>query len=178
MLDEEVNESSAVKPYNYSSLPKTGGTYKDQVKLKEQNLYGSPCAGIRLVDLLLTAKDYTFNSYNGLLLSGSNTAQVSNPASQTSFVRMVGQKVYEMANHLGNVLVTVTDVRSVIRIVSSRSIARYGTNNAVHTIDVILDQNNTITNTVDNGWSGQALIPTEQTYLANNSDNGPAPSFP
>jgi RHS repeat-associated protein len=95
-------------------LPKTGGTYKDQIKLKEQHLYGSSRAGMRQVDLLLTAKDYTFNSYNGLLLSGTNTAQVSNPASQTSFVRMVGQKVYEMANHLGNVLVTVTDGRFVL----------------------------------------------------------------
>ncbi len=114
MLDEDGYESPAVKPYNYSSLPKTGGTYKDQVKLKEQNLYGSSRAGIPLVDLLFSAKGYTFNSYNGLLLSGTNTAQVSNPASQISFVRMVGQKVYEMANHLGNVLVTVTGGRFVL----------------------------------------------------------------
>jgi RHS repeat-associated protein len=95
-------------------LPKTGGTYKDQIKLKEQHLYGSSRAGMRQVDLLLTAKDYTFNSYNGLLLSGTFQTQTSNPASQTSFVRMVGQKVYEMANHLGNVLVTVTDGRGVL----------------------------------------------------------------
>jgi RHS repeat-associated protein len=69
---------------------------------------------MRQVDLLLTFKDYNFNSYNGLLLNGTNTGQVSTPASQTSFVRMVGQKVYEMANHLGNVLVTVTDGRLVL----------------------------------------------------------------
>jgi hypothetical protein len=83
------------------TLPKTGATYKDQIKLKEQHLYGSSRAGMRQVDLLLTSKDYNFSSYNGLLLAGTFQTQVSNPASQVSFKRMVGQKVYEMANHLG-----------------------------------------------------------------------------
>jgi RHS repeat-associated protein len=63
-------------------------------------------------------------------------------------------------------------INTQIRIISSRSIERYGTNNAVHTIDVRVDQNNNIISSVDNGWSGQALTPTEQTYLSNNTDNG------
>ena len=70
--------------------------------------------GMRQVDLLLTSKDYNFSSYSGVLLAGTFQTQVSNPASQVSFKRMVGQKVYEMANHLGNVLVTVTDGRVVL----------------------------------------------------------------
>jgi YD repeat-containing protein len=96
------------------TLPRNSGTYKDIIKLREQHLYGSSRAGMRQVDLILSSKDYTFNTYNGLLLSGTFQTQTSNPASQTSFVRMVGQKVYEMANHLGNVLVTVTDGRLVL----------------------------------------------------------------
>ena len=95
-------------------LPKTASTYKDELRLKEQHLYGSSRAGMRQLDLLLTSKSYNFSAYNGLLLNGSNTGQTSNPASQTSFTRTVGQKVYEMANHLGNVLVTVTDGRVVL----------------------------------------------------------------
>jgi RHS repeat-associated protein len=93
------------------SLPKVGGTYTDQLKLKEQNMYGSSRIGTKNSDLLLTSKSYTFTSYNGLLLNGTAGAQTTTTVSLTSVVHKINQKVFEMSNHLGNVLVTVSDAR-------------------------------------------------------------------
>jgi RHS repeat-associated protein len=106
------------------SLPKVGGTYTDQIKLKEQNMYGSSRLGTKNPDLLLTSKSYTFTSYNGLLLAGTAGAQTTTTVSLTSVVHKINQKVFEMSNHLGNVLVTVSDARVPIN--GTGSVGSYG----------------------------------------------------
>jgi RHS repeat-associated protein len=106
------------------SLPKVGGTYTDQIKLKEQNMYGSSRLGTKNPDLLLTSKSYTFTSYNGLLLAGTAGAQTTTTVSLTSVVHKINQKVFEMSNHLGNVLVTVSDARVPVN--GTGSVSGYG----------------------------------------------------
>jgi RHS repeat-associated protein len=106
------------------SLPKAGATYTDQIKLKEQNMYGSSRLGTKNPDLLLTSKSYTFTSYNGLLLNGTAGAQTTTTVSLTSVVHKINQKVFEMSNHLGNVLVTVSDARVPVN--GTGSVGSYG----------------------------------------------------
>lgn len=50
-------------------------------------------------------------------------------------------------------------IKTQVRIVSSKNISTYATNNAIHTFDVTLNANNQVTNTVDQGWTGSALTP-------------------
>lgn len=87
------------------------GTYKDQVVLKEQHIYGSSRVGMAQKDLQMMVFNYNFTAYSGTTLTGTFVSQTTAVASKTNFVHTLGQKAYEMANHLGNVLAVVGDAR-------------------------------------------------------------------
>ena len=69
---------------------------RDSLFLSEQHLYGSSRLGV--------VADELFLSKNGSII-------IDRPPTQTLFNRKMGVKQYELTNHLGNVLTTVSDRR-------------------------------------------------------------------
>ncbi len=104
-------------------LPKSGATYTDEMKLKEQHLYGSSRVGIRSTDLQLTSKTYNFTSYNGVYLQGTLNNTTTPALSMTRMKHTMNMKAYEQNNHLGNEVVTVSDARQVLN--SGASVTGY-----------------------------------------------------
>ena len=94
-------------------LPKSGSVYDDKIKLKEQQLYGSSRVGLRAGDLILTTKTYNFTSYSGVYLQGTLSSATTPALSATRMKHTMNMKAYEQSNHLGNVLVTVSDARQI-----------------------------------------------------------------
>ena len=69
---------------------------------------GSNRVGIKNNDLILTSKLNNFISYNGVYLVGSYVSTTTPTLSATEMKHTMNTKVYELSNHLGNVLVTVS----------------------------------------------------------------------
>jgi RHS repeat-associated protein len=90
-----------------------GGTYTDELAVKEEHLYGSSRVGIRSIDELTATTTYTYSSTagNGVLV-GTYVGMNSVAASTTNWSHELKRKSYELSNHLGNVLVTVSDART------------------------------------------------------------------
>lgn len=74
-------------------------TYEEAYQLTELPVYGSARLGIRNEDLTLYTREVKTNGYLGTL----------NKASGVEHQRDMGKKHYEMTDHLGNVLATVSD---------------------------------------------------------------------
>jgi RHS repeat-associated protein len=96
------------------TMRKSGSQYTDLVKLKEQDIYGSSRVGVKNNDLVLTSVLNNFVSYSGVYLVGSYVSQTTPSLSATAMKHTVNMKVYELNNHLGNVLVTVSDARQIL----------------------------------------------------------------
>jgi RHS repeat-associated protein len=64
--------------------------------------------------LVLTSVLNNFVSYSGVYLVGSFVSQTTPSLSATVMKHTVNMKVYELNNHLGNVLVTVSDARQTL----------------------------------------------------------------
>ncbi len=75
---------------------------------------GSNRVGIKNNDLVLTSKLNNFISYNGVYLVGSYVSTTTPTLSATAMKHTMNTKVYELSNHLGNVLVTVSDARQTL----------------------------------------------------------------
>lgn len=88
-----------------------GNTHKVHFDLEEHDVYGSGRLGIRDGD----EESKYYQSFNGTITGGtfSVISYTGNSAaySKTHYVRELGKKQYEIANHLGNVLVTINDKR-------------------------------------------------------------------
>jgi RHS repeat-associated protein len=93
------------------TMVKVSSTYTDMLKLKEQHIYGSSRIGIKNNDLVLTSKVYNFTSHSGFYLVGTLSSTTTPTLSATAMKHTMNTKVYELSNHLGNVLVTVADAR-------------------------------------------------------------------
>jgi hypothetical protein len=87
-----------------------GGTVKDKYTLKEHDIYGSSRLGIEEKNTILGEVNFAFTDYTadgnffrpgtGTLIAGAAIPQPT---------RTVGDKEYELSNHLGNVMVVVSD---------------------------------------------------------------------
>ena len=90
---------------------------KEEIKLKELHLYGSSRLGIYNSDQVMATQEYNISGYNS---NGTFTSQsvmfntlVTTEVSPlpTIFTVYKGKKQYELSNHLGNVLATISDRR-------------------------------------------------------------------
>jgi RHS repeat-associated protein len=89
-----------------------GNNYKVHIDLQEHGVYGSGRTGIRHAD---DESDY-YQDFSSAIASGKFTTVLSYTGStgfynKTHYSRTIGYKQYEVANHLGNVLVTISDKR-------------------------------------------------------------------
>ncbi|MCX6180978.1 MAG: hypothetical protein NT150_03495, partial [Bacteroidetes bacterium] len=96
--------------YNKTTAAVTTNTYKDKLQLTEQHIYGSSRLGLKNSSMEVASVEY-----NGILGAGGKITKSSvlSPmlatVSSTHGERIVGQRAYELSNHLGNVLATVSD---------------------------------------------------------------------
>ena len=91
----------------------TSQSIVDTLRLGEQHLYGSSRLGIRKLQTPLSTGTYqiqaipkAFNEYN---IYGNAMSMYSTTLDTTSTHRPLGAKQFELSNHLGNVLATVSD---------------------------------------------------------------------
>jgi RHS repeat-associated protein len=91
---------------------------KEEIKLKELHLYGSSRLGIVNANRVMATQDYyipSYNTSNGTFVNPSvmfNTLVTTEVSPlPTIFTIYKGNKQYELSNHLGNVLATISDRR-------------------------------------------------------------------
>jgi hypothetical protein len=97
-------------------------TIQEVFAAKEQHLYGSTRLGIRSIDVPMATRALAFTNGNPQAIStitlnsdstengyGSEYGIPSLRTNYTTFSRELGNKQYELVNHLGNVMVTVSD---------------------------------------------------------------------
>ncbi len=99
----------AVYDRDYST---PSGTYTDELSLTEDHLYGSSRVGIRSVDEVVCTTTYTYVSTSNGIYTGTFSSRTAIAASTTNFNHELKRKSFELSNHLGNVLVTVSDART------------------------------------------------------------------
>ena len=105
--------------------------YTDQFNMSEWELYGSSRLGIlRPSETILTLAErtYDFAGYNSLehtFDDGNLQASYNATAPTTDFIREAGNKLYELENHLDNVLVVVSDRKLPVQGTPSTAIAYY-----------------------------------------------------
>jgi YD repeat-containing protein len=100
--------------YKRSFTPNVGNTeVTDALELEESQIYGSSRLGIdlRKGEGILSSVTYTlFGTQNGEYQKGQVVVSSSLPGSVIrQWNRKLGYKNYELSNHLGNVLVTISD---------------------------------------------------------------------
>ncbi len=90
-------------------------TYIDSFRLNDWVIYGSSRLGTQQASKPLVSVKFTANQTNGLL-SNQQWLYVNDESELIldSFVLMRGQKAYELTNHLGNVLTTVSDKKVAV----------------------------------------------------------------
>jgi len=86
-------------------------TFTDYLTLNEQHLYGSSRLGLRSVDNILNNATFENLGLNlfGEYEPGTNTNNILSRWKPERSNRPLGAKNYELSNHLGNVLATVSD---------------------------------------------------------------------
>lgn len=89
--------------------------YVERLKVEDYPIYGSKRIGSRKDPLVLVENKFSASGKqsNGQLQRNAITSSTTAPAptSFTEYKRTLGEKRYELSNHLGNVLVTVSDRR-------------------------------------------------------------------
>ena len=87
--------------------------YVESFKTADFPVYGSSRLGAKQDRLLLVESEFTATGVNadGSLVKGSvsNGSPAPGPGDFTEYGRTIGEKQYELSNHLGNVLATITD---------------------------------------------------------------------
>ena len=82
--------------------------YNDSVNLSEWHIYGSSRLGIYQTDISMAYRSVRFNTSGGI----SDSSSVTSVYASYSYINILrGAKRYELTNHLGNVLVVVSDKR-------------------------------------------------------------------
>lgn len=87
--------------------------YTDGIEHGESHVYGSSRIGVRNSDTGIKTRKYSYSGFNadGSFIAGSTIDNPSPATPPAIKARVLGKKQYELTNHLGNVLVTVTDRR-------------------------------------------------------------------
>lgn len=102
---------------NYAQV--TTNTFSDNIKLSEQHIYGGSRIGMVQKDITMPVCTLTItghetdNTFKGVTYTSCPAASPI-PGSVNTYSRVLGDKLYECANHLGNVLVTVSDRKLTI----------------------------------------------------------------
>ena len=95
-------------------------TYQQTLTLADLPIYGSSRVGVKKGNLLLKEIEFNATGLNtdGSLAKGTITTNTTAPAPTTftEFSHNLGHKQYELANHLGNVLVTISDKKVLTEI--------------------------------------------------------------
>jgi RHS repeat-associated protein len=93
----------------------SGNNYVDEIELTDHHIYGGGRIGLRDGrEISATAGTFTATIAGNLFTAVSYTATPSAPSLCTNaciFSRELTHKAYELKNHLGNVLVTISDKR-------------------------------------------------------------------
>ena len=85
-------------------------TYRQNVQLKEHHLYGSSRLGLREDTMSVFSRKVVMDKIeNGKLVLEATTDTYEPTLSEDEFSRHLGYKRYELSNHLGNFLSTITD---------------------------------------------------------------------
>lgn len=90
----------------------TAGRINRLLKLKEVNLFGSSRLGMKSLDSLIYEGDFSYTQYDATSKRFSGVSEYSTFALTTDDEqsgRLLGDKKYELPNHLGNVLAVVSD---------------------------------------------------------------------
>jgi RHS repeat-associated protein len=87
--------------------------YNEVLKLSELDIYGSRRVGVVYDDstTVRTFTDAGFTDADGNVFTPDSYDAGSSPVADNLYTRTLGKKAYEIANHLGNVLETVSDRR-------------------------------------------------------------------
>lgn len=87
--------------------------YKAVFKQKEVSLYGSSRIGMQNTDKILAEKEFTgtVDEATSKLTNIGGVSLTMFNGNSTILSRTIGNKQYELTNHLGNVLATVSDLR-------------------------------------------------------------------
>ena len=117
----------------YSRSERAVDTENRELVQKEVHLYGSSRTGLHSVERRLELWEYS-GTYPTGSFSSVNQPQAQ-AGSSSIHKRIVGQKQYELANHLGNVLTVVSDKKNVDLLLEGGPLAIIG-----YTADVILSQ--------------------------------------
>ena len=109
-------QGNIMATYSRDYPVKSGNTYTEELRLNEHVLYGSSRLGIKTHNKLLTTATFSCTSPNCFGPKGDfmfpfadYSAVVPPNLTPNTFTRQLDNKHYEMTNHLGNVLATVTD---------------------------------------------------------------------
>jgi RHS repeat-associated protein len=105
VLDAQGNDMAV---YN-RKLDLVGAIVKDKFTLKEHHLFGSTRLGIETKNINLGEMDFAYTSYTNGEFDRAETGTIVSGDAVPQPSRMVGDKLYELNNHLGNVYVTVSD---------------------------------------------------------------------
>jgi RHS repeat-associated protein len=89
-----------------------GATYGDTLSLIENHLYGRVRVGVRTVNEVVCTTTYTYVGTSNNIYTGTFSSRTATAASTTNFNHELRRKAYELSNHLGNVLTTVSDARN------------------------------------------------------------------
>ncbi len=105
--DAQGNVLSVIER-DYTSI--TGG-YSENINLKEHDIYGSSRHALCNRNLLLKSATFSSPTYNPDLsfATVSNYTPIQPTYNTNSLYRALGNKSFELANHLGNVLAVVSD---------------------------------------------------------------------
>lgn len=102
----------------------SGDDYDDLYDLKEQHIYGSSRLGLVNDNAAAIARTFsaTIDPNTGMF-SGRNYAAVTPPSGcstcPTAYSRILGERQYELSNHLGNVIATISDKRLLVDAVTN-----------------------------------------------------------
>jgi hypothetical protein len=100
--------------YRRSYQPTQGGTYRDQLVADGLPVYGSARLGMNQRPSLYRP-EFSITGFAGLHFAGRSYTQMPSPwVADDEAARTLGHKAYELANHLGNVLTTVSDRRMAV----------------------------------------------------------------
>jgi RHS repeat-associated protein len=104
--------------YNKTYDKVTSSKYKEKLKISEQDIYGSKRLGLYVrTDNEVSVREFTSSMSSGLFGAKTQVNAATNPqADNTNFLHERGAKSYELVNHLGNILVVVSD-----RVIASTS---------------------------------------------------------
>jgi RHS repeat-associated protein len=100
--------------YRRSYQPTQGGNYRDQLVADGLPVYGSARLGMNQRPSLYRP-EFSTTGFDGLHFAGRSYTQMPSPwVADDHADRTLGHKAYELANHLGNVLTTVSDRRMAV----------------------------------------------------------------